>query len=431
MGEKNNKRMKVLHVNTSDIQGGAARAAFRLNKALNKLNVNSKMLVQSKAGDDINVKSVAETKIQKGLAKIRPYYDMLPLELYKNRQKGPFSVARTGVDICKNNYVKETDLINLHWINASFLSLKSIKKLNQLHKPIVWTLHDMWPFTGGCHYSGGCTKYKEKCGQCPMLNSSKDRDLTRRIWERKKNYYNNLNLTIVTCSTWLAQCAKDSSLFNDLRIEVIPNSVDINIFKPIKKEIARDILDLPRNKYLILFGAMSATSDKRKGFHYLNKALGKIENDYPQIKDDIELLVFGASYSEDINKLSIKTNFLGRLNDEHSLALCYSAADIFVTPSLEDNLPNTIMESLSCGTPVVGFKIGGIPDMIKHKHNGYLAEYKSVDDLAQGICWMLEDKKRLIDMGKKARQKVLDSYTYDIVGNKYLKLYKELLDEYQ
>ena len=259
--------MKILHVNTSDIQGGAARAAFRLNRALNKLKVDSKMLVQSKAGDDLNVKSVAETKIQKGLAKIRPYYDMLPLKLYKNRQKAPFSVARTGEDICKNEYTKEADLINLHWINGGFLSLKSIKKLNQLHKPIVWTLHDMWPFTGGCHYSGGCAKYKEKCGQCPILNSSKDRDLTRRIWEKKNKYYKNLNLTIVTCSTWLAQCVKDSSLFNDLRIEVIPNSLDINVFKPIKKEIARDILNLPQNKYLILFGAMSATSDKRKGFH--------------------------------------------------------------------------------------------------------------------------------------------------------------------
>lgn len=419
--------MDIVQINTIDIQGGAARAAFRLNQALNKLDVDSKMLVQSKVGDDIKVKSVTQIKIQKVLAKIRPYYDMLPLKLYKNREAGPFSVARTGVNIYNNQYIKEADIINLHWINGGFLSLKSIKKLNQLHKPIVWTLHDMWPFTGGCHYSGGCTKYKKKCGQCPMLNSSKDRDLTRRIWEKKNKCYKNLKLTIVPCSNWLAKCAKDSSLFDDLRIEVIPNSVDINVFKPIKKEIARDILNLPQNKYLILFGAMGATSDKRKGFSYLNKALYKIKITYPELKDKIELIIFGASYSEDIDNLSFKTHFLGRLNDEHSLALCYNAADIFITPSLEDNLPNTIMESLSCGTPVVGFKTGGIPDMIEHKQNGYLVEYKSVDDLAQGICWILKDKNKLIDIGKKARQKVLDNYTYDIVGNRYFKLYKELL----
>ena len=250
------------------------------------------------------------------------------------------------------------------------------------------------------------------------------------MWEKKNKYFKNLNLTIVTCSTWLAQCAKDSSLFKDLRIEVIPNSVNVNAFKPINKEIARDILNLPQNKYLILFGAINATSNKRKGFYYLNEALGKIKSDYPQIKDDLELLVFGASYSEDINKLSIKTNFLGRLNDNYSLALYYNAADIFVAPSLEDNLPNTIIESLSCSTPVVGFKTGGIPNMIDHKQNGYLAEHKSVDDLAQGIYWMLEDKNRLIDLGQKARRKVLDNYTYDNVGNKYFDLYKELLDKY-
>lgn len=423
--------MKVLLVSTSDIQGGAARAAFRVNQALNKINVNSRMLVQSKAGDGINVKSVAETKMQKGLAKIRPYYDILPLKLYKNRQKVPFSVAGTGINIYDNKYVREADLINFHWINGGFLSIKNIKKIGYLNKPTVWTLHDMWPFTGGCHYSGCCTKYKENCGQCPILNSRKHKDLTRRIWEKKNKFYKNLNLTIVTCSTWLAQCAKDSSLFKDLKIEVIPNSVDIDVYKPIKKEIARDILNLPQNKYLLLFGAMSATSDKRKGFDYLNRALNKIKATYPELKDKIELTIFGASYSEDIEILSFKTHFLGKLNDEHSLALSYSAADIFVTPSLEDNLPNTIMESLSCGTPVVGFKTGGIPDMIEHKQNGYLAEYKSVDDLAQGIYWMLEDKKRLIDMGQNARQKVLDNYTYDIVGNKYLKLYKELLNEYQ
>lgn len=421
--------MKVLHVNTSDIQGGAARAAFRLNQALNKLNVNSKMLVQSKAGDDINVKSVAETKMQKGLAKIRPYYEVLFLELYKNRQKAPFSVARTGVDICKNKYVKKADLINFHWINGGFLSIKNIKKLGYLYKPTVWTLHDMWPFTGGCHYSEGCTKYKENCGQCPILNSGKDRDLTRRIWEKKNKFYKNLNLTIVTCSNWLAQCAKDSSLFKDLRIEVIPNSVDINIFKPIKKEIARDILNIPHNKYLLLFGAASATSDKRKGFSYLNRALNKIKVTYPELKDKIELIIFGASYSEDINKLSIKTNFLGRLNDDYSLALCYSAADMFVGPSLEEAFGLTYTEAMACSTPCVAFDYSGPKDIINHKQNGYLAEYKFADDLAQGICWMLEDKSRLIDLGKNARQKVLDNYTYDIVGNKYLKLYKELLNQ--
>ena len=419
--------MKILHINTSDIQGGAARAAFRLNRALNKLNVNSKMLVQSKAGDDINVKSVAETKIQKGLAKIRPYYDILPLILYKNRQKGPFSVARTGVDICKNKYVKEADLINLHWINAGFLSLKSIKKLNQLNKPIVWTLHDMWPFTGGCHSSGGCAKYENKCGQCLFLNSKKNNDLSWKIWKEKKKILENINLAIVTPSKWLAQCAKNSSLFKDLRVEIIPNSVDINIFKPIKKEIAGDIFNLPQNKFLILFNTISSTNYKRKGLHYLYKAFERLNINYPEARKEIELVVFGASHSEEIKNLPFKANFIGILNDDYSLALCYSSANVFISPSLEDAFGLVYSEAMACGTPCVAFNYSGPKDIINHKQNGYLAEYKSVDDLAQGIYWMLEDKSRLIDLGEKARKKVLDNYTYDIVGNKYLKLYKELL----
>jgi len=422
--------MKILIVNTSDIQGGAARAAFRLNQALNKLNINSKMLVQFKAGDNKNVESVAETIMQKGLAKIRPHCDMLPLKLYKNRQKTPFSVARIGVSIYRKKFVRETDLINLHWINGGFLSLKNIRELSFLHKPLVWTLHDMWPFTGGCHSSGGCTKYKYKCGQCPILNSKKDNDLSQKIWREKKKILENINLIIVTPSRWLAQCAKNSSLLKGLQVEVIPNSVDINIFKPLKKETARDILNLPQDIFLISFSTISSTNYKRKGLHYLYKAFGKLNINYPEARKGIGLVVFGASHSEEIKNLPFKTNFIGRLNDDYSLALCYSAVDIFITPSLEDNLPNTIMESLSCGTPVVAFKTGGIPDMIEHKQNGYLAENKSVDDLANGIYWMLEDKKRVTDLGKNARQKVLVNYTYDIVGNRYLKLYEELINQH-
>ncbi len=422
--------MKILIVNTYDIQGGAARAAFRLNQALNKLNINSKMLVQFKAGDNKNVECVAETIMQKRLAKIRPHYDMLPLKLYKNRQKTPFSVARAGVSVYRNKLVRETDLINLHWINGGFLSLKNIRELSFLHKPLVWTLHDMWPFTGGCHSSGGCIEYENKCGQCPILNSKKDNDLSQKIWREKKKILENINLIIVTPSRWLAQCAKNSSLLKGLQVEVIPNSVDINVFKPLKKETARDILNLPQDIFLILFNTISSTNYKRKGLHYLYKAFEKLNINYSEARKGIELVVFGASHSEEIKNSPLKTNFIGRLNDDYSLALCYSAVDIFITPSLEDNLPNTIMESLSCGTPVVAFKTGGIPEMIEHKQNGYLAEYKSVGDLAQGICWMLEDKNRLTDLGEKARQKVLDNYTYNIVGNKYLKLYKELLNQH-
>jgi len=419
--------MRIAHLNSSNIHGGSGRAAYRIHKSLKEVGLDSRMFVSREFNPDLDVKVVSDKWVGKFLKKVRSRYEKQILNKYRNREKKIFSIASKGIDVARENIVRDADIINFHWINRCFLSLKSIKQIGKLNKPIVWTLHDMWAFTGGCHYSDGCRRYEERCGECPVLGSSKFRDLSWKILSKKLRGYKKLNSTIVAPSNWLADCAKNSALFKDCKIEVIPYSIDIEIFKPIEKEKACEILNISDDKYLVSFGMSSKADIKRKGVNYLIEALLIISHKFPELSEKIELLVFGIPRSEKIENIPFKTHFLGALHDDFTIDLCYNAADIFVLPSIEDNLPNTVIESLACGTPVVGFNVGGIPDMLTHKRNGYLADYKSSEDIARGIKWILEDKSRLSRLSKNAREKVLKNYTYEIIGEKYLKLYADLL----
>lgn len=417
--------MKVLQLNKSDIQGGAARAAYRLHTGLKKIGVDSKVLVDDKISDDPNV-YVPAGKIGKLWRIIRPSIDRAPLRFY-DWQKTPFHLAWIGKNMTKDKLIGEADVINLHWITGGFLSIKNISKLARLNKPIVWTLHDMWAFTGGCHYSEDCDKYVDQCGSCTQLNSTRKNDITRRIWKKKKRVYRDLNLTVVTPSKWLAECAKKSSLLSDFNIETIPNALDTGIFKPVDKLLARDVLNLPKNKKIILFGAMGATTNKLKGFKYLKKAIQALIKREVFNRKQLCLGIFGRSHSKDLKNFPFEVRFLGKLRDDFSLMLSYNAADVFAIPSLQDNLPNTVMESISCRTPVVGFNVGGISDMINHKKNGYLAEYKDPQSLAEGIAWVLEDEERASKLGEVARKKAVEEYSLEVQAKRYLELYKNLL----
>jgi glycosyltransferase involved in cell wall biosynthesis len=282
----------------------------------------------------------------------------------------------------------------------------------------------MWPFSGGEHYTGDSVRYKEGYSTNNRRAGETGLDINRWIWARKKKSWSRLDhLVIAAPSRWMAKCASESILFGDLRVEVLPNGVDHERFHPIDHEIARDILGLPNNKKLILFGAGLATKDKRKGFHLLVETLHKLESDANP--DDYELVVFGSPSGESL--FSMKTNFLGRLQDEISMAIVYAAADVFVAPSLEDNLPNTILESLSCGTPVVAFDIGGIPDMVSHRKNGYLAPGFDTSELANGLLWVMEDTHRWKSLSQEARTTVTHSFTLQQSAARYADLYKEIL----
>ena len=417
--------MKVLLINTSDLQGGAARAAYRLHQGLQKLNVSSQMMVQEKRSDDSTViGSSAESGIGKARTGLRLTLERLPVKLYTNRSNTPYSPQWVPDNLISQVARLDRDLINLHWIGAGYLQIETIAKFD---RPIVWTLHDMWAFTGGCHYNQDCDNFMASCGTCPQLGSKKDYDLSRWVWRRKTKAWQNLNLTIVALSSWFGKCVSSSSLFKDSRVEVIPNGLDTTKYRPIKQQIARELLGLPQDKQLVLFGAIEATSDRRKGFHLLQTALQELSKS--EWTNRLELLIFGASQPAKPPLLGFKTRYLGYLNDDLSLALMYSAADVMIVPSIQESFGQTASESLACGTPVVAFNATGLKDIVDHQQNGYLARPYETEDLARGIVWVLENKERHQKLSYNAREKVEKEFALEIQAHRYLSLYTEILEK--
>ncbi|HKM18862.1 MAG TPA: glycosyltransferase family 4 protein [Aliarcobacter sp.] len=412
--------MKILIVNTSDIDGGAARAAYRLHKALLSSGVDSQMLVQNKTSDDYTVLN-ENKKVNKYLNKLRPILDSLSVRFYKNRTKTLFSPSFLPFSniVDRINEINP-DIVHLHWICGGMMRIEDIARIKA---PIVWSLHDMWAFTGGCHYDEECKAYEKECGNCKVLGSQKENDLSRKVFKRKQKVFNNKkDITIVGLSNWLNECSKSSTLLKNKNHINLPNPIDTDIFKPFDKNLSRELWNLPKDKKLILFGAMGATSDLRKGFKQLSIAIQNLDKNL-----NIEFVVFGSSKPQNAPDLGFKTHYLGSLHDDVSLVTLYSAVDVMIVPSLQENLSNAIMESLSCGTPVVAFDIGGNSDMIEHQNTGYLAKPFDATDLKDGIEWVL-NSSNYDELCVNTRKKVLKEFDSVVVAGKYVELYKEVLD---
>lgn len=411
--------MKVLLINTSERTGGAAVACGRLAKALRGAGIEVKTLVRDKQTNDPDVVAVSTSRLGHLRNKLRFYWERMVIFAsngFDRSQLFKVSIANTGTDISRHPLVQEADIIHLHWVNQGFLSLADIEKLTHLGKPIIWTLHDMWPITGICHYAFDCDKYTTECEGCPYLRSH-TKDLSTKTFNRKKNYFEKENITFVGCSEWIATVARKSFFNRWMKVVSIPNPIDSAIFNKTDKKDSRVALNLPLDKKLLLFGAVNI-NDKRKGIDYFLEALSEIKN------DNIELIIFGQISDEARKMFPIKIHSLGYISDVEKIRQAYNAADTFVIPSLEDNLPNTIMEAMACGTPCVGFNIGGIPEMIDHKVNGYVATYKDAKELAAGIEWTLNNNGHE-ELSIAAINKVRSNYTEAIVAEKYLEIYRE------
>jgi glycosyltransferase involved in cell wall biosynthesis len=356
----------------------------------------------------------------KALAKASGHIDRLPLRLYPGHQPA-WHPAWLRRKTPPKKLLREAHIVNLHWIVEGFVAVKDLAALE--HRPVVWTLHDMWPFTGGCHYAQQCQKFTQLCGACPQLGSARQRDLSRWVFKRKRRIYRSLSLHVVCPSRWLAQQVGQSALLGSFPVRVIPNGLDTSVFKPIDKAVAREALNLPQGKRLLLFGAHDV-KEERKGFSYLKEALSHLKA-RPMDREGLLLLLFGAG-REDSTSLPFEAHHVGMLSDEVSLALLYSAADVYITPSLQDNLPNTVMEALACGTPVVAFASGGIPEMFAHQEEGYLAQSGDSQDLARGILWVL-NHPRYQELADKARDRAQRHYSQETQARRYRELYQELV----
>ena len=407
--------MKILHINTSDINGGAARAAYRLHRALLARDVDSQMLVQAKGSDDKTVIGPV-SKFGKGMGLLRPTLNRLPNMLYPRRTGTPFNATWMPFSGVMQKIQKiNPDLVHLHWIAGGFVRIEHLAKIA---KPIVWSQHDMWALTGGCNVDCGCGKYLEGCGACPVLGSNRRKDLSYWNFRRKQKYLAKIShLTINGLSRWIAECAKNSTLFNDRKVVNLPNPINIESYKPMLKSQAKQIFGFAPHKRQVLFGAFNATGNDNKGFGELIQSLKYVQ------AENIELTVFGSSEPENAPRLPFKTRYLGKIQDDISLRILYSAADVMVVPSKQENLCNTIMEALACGTPVVGFAIGGNGDMIQHKVNGYLAEPFDPKELALGIEYCL-DQTIALELQENAREKIVRNFDSQLLAQRYIDLYK-------
>lgn len=418
--------MKVLLITKHPGTGGAAIASRRLLESLRLESVDAKMLVQEGADEAHGIYSTTHGLIKRLTNLLRFIMERL---VFLPREKSSdirflFSLANTGENIADNPLVREADVFHLHWINAGYLSLASLKALLNLGKPVVWTFHDMWPFTGGCHYSFECEEYTRKCGKCPYLKKPESGDLSHRIWLKKKKLFDTGKFTVITPSKWLNHCIKASSLLHELDVHTIHNPIDSFIFQPANRELACRNLKLDPAKKYILFGA-ATVKNVIKGYSYFAEAIKLLSASVDP--DQVEIILFGKSKGDEAKAFPLKTRNVAFISSLETLVELYSVAHVFVIPSLQDNLPNTILESMLCGTPVVGFKTGGIPEMIDHKRNGYMAGYKSSTSLAEGMQWILSSESYDI-LARETRESVMRRYPAKESVDKHISLYKALLD---
>lgn len=414
--------IKVLQVNFSDLKGGASRAAYRINLALRKLGVESKMLVL----DQREVNPVVINPLGKSAQlaqKAKGALSRRLLQLQQTTNAAPHSLNYFSSGLADWVNRSDADIVNLHWLGGEILSVEEIGRIN---KPVCWTMHDMWPFSGSEHYDDLDAPGRYLKGYFPFNRAEQysGADLDAWVWRRKLKAWKGKTFHLISPSHWLADCAAQSALFAHQPCRVVHNGIDLERFFPIDRNQARAILGLSPNKRYILFGAVASTSDVRKGFHLLMPALNQLAH-ARDFASNIELLVFGAHAPERATDFGFPVHYMGLLHDEVSLALLYSAADVFAAPSMQDNLPNTLVEALACGTPCVAFNIGGMPDLIDHGQTGFLAKAYEIESFSNGLKQILNSDP--IAFRNACRIKAEKNFGDRVVAEEYLTLYREML----
>ena len=409
--------MNVVHLTNSISHSSAP---LRLVRALDTAQINSTLVVFNSNAEYKNIIKYKRNLFDKINAHFVSNNNVKILSQY-NREDLPFSTGTPGVDVSKLKEVKNADIIHLHWTNAEFLSFKSIDKIMKLGKPVVWTFHDSWAMTGGCHVRYGCERFMTGCGKCPELNSKDENDISAKIIKEKLKYYHAENIITVSPSKWMYGNICKSLLFSKSGNYQIGNPLDTDLF--FGKDIFTDFDK--KEKINILFGSSGTISSKYKGYRYFVEAMKILKEKNPALSDRIVINIFGTVETEFPDLEGYKTRSLGYIKSDEKMAEAYRNADIYVFPSLDDNLPGTVMECLSCETPVVCFDTCGVPEMVKHKENGYVARFKDSEDIEAGIEWIcsnnIENK-----LGKEGRNYIISAYKSNKIAKEYHELYKTL-----
>lgn len=417
--------MKALIVSTYDKQGGAARAAQRLAEALQEHSAPCEMLVADKASDLVYVRK--QTGFRRNLIRraVSPYIipRLVNLQKAKTGYTRTLGILGTGVVDMINRC--DADVVNLHWVQGEMLSTSDFMRIN---KPVVWTLHDMWAFCGAEHYTDDGPAARWRGGYRKENRDPRDRglDLDRWVWKQKARHWKK-SLHLVTPSRWLADCCRESALVGTWPVEAIANPLDLEVYRPWPKDIAREAFKLPKDKKLILFGAHGADRPGRKGVDLLYAAMRRFAGNGIEAHG----VIFGRTAPENPPDVGFPLHWTGRLSDDISLALLYSAADVMVVPSRMDNLPQTATEAQCCGCPVVSFRIGGLPDIVDHEKTGYLAKPFETDDLAKGIQWVLEEPKRHADLSSESRARALREWDTTKIVQSYMGAYQAAIDTFR
>ena len=416
--------MRILIVNTSERTGGAAVAASRLMEALCNYGVKAKMLVRDKETQSLTVSALPGQRRSQCHFLWERFVIWLHLH-FRRQHLFDIDIANAGTDITRLPEFQEADVIHLHWVNQGMLSLKNIRKILESGKPVVWTMHDIWPATAICHLTLDCRHFENQCQQCRLLpGGGSVNDLAAQVWQRKQRILSGRHIHFVACSQWLAEEARHSALLQGQIVTSIPNPIDTHFYRPHDKQEARQLLGLPAEGPVVLFASQRVTN-QYKGMNYLIAACQQLAAQHPKLRATMTVAILGGHAEEIVGQMPFRTHALGYVNDEQRIVAVYNAADVFVLPSLSENLPNTIMEAMACGVPSVAFRVGGIPEEIDHRQNGYVANYQDSDDLAQGIWWTLFEADHE-SLRKACLQKVSHCYSQQSVANRYFELYEGL-----
>lgn len=407
--------MRVVHI-SFDVNSCSANV--RIQKAIQQSGIYSNILVK-----DMNYEIDNVIEMQKNIAyKIKgAVFDKIERNIlekkYPYREPVLFSPELYGLNVSNNDIVRNADIIHLHWVCGCYQSIHTVANIIKLGKPVVWTMHDSWAMTGGCHVRYGCMRFQKGCGKCPMLHSKAEHDLSYYVLKQKKALWKDNNIIIVTPSKWLLNDVRKSSLFKNNKSVCIPNPIDERLYG-IKEKGSK-------NRFAVLFGASGVTLPY-KGFSYFERIMLRLKKEKPAIAEQIIIYIFGTENLQTKLVSEYDCRFCGYIRSEKKMAEIYQMSDIYVFPSTDDNLPGTVMESMSCGTPVLAFETGGIPDMVEHKKNGYLAKYKDEEDLYNGFLWIYNNNADN-NLGIYARKKIEKEFSMMIIGEKYKALYNALL----